>query len=278
MIVTADPLGDFNATSQILRYSALAREVTVPRIPSVSSTILAGIPGSRSASGRTSPPGANGGVDEGVVEMAFSELARLNEEVQLLGLRLDEEEKRRREAEEGWARAEMRAEEVELEVREEMWKEMETLIEEERNRWKDLHAEEGARGEEHFDKKLDILTKGIQVHEDGDASGEYAERLERDNDELRAKVEKLERELQGRSPTKKKSAVARKPTPMLDASKDVLGDAMSKMNGLSLMSPEPVQEKPVEQKTPAAVRKMRKLTTRQWDLMDEEELQLYERF
>ena len=277
MIVTADPLGDFNATSQILRYSALAREVTVPRIPSVSSTILAGIPGSRSASGRTSPPGANGGVDEGVVEMAFSELARLNDEVELLGLRLDEEEKRRREAEEGWARAETRAEEVELEVREEVWKEMETRIEEERNRWKDLHAEEGVRGEEHFDKKLDILTKGIQVHEDGDASGEYTERLERENDELRAKMEKLERELQGRSPTKKKSG-ARKATPMLDASKDVLGDAMSKMNGLSLMSPEPVQGKPVEQKTPAGVRKMRKLTTRQWDLMDEDELQSYERF
>lgn len=40
MIVTADPLGDFNATSQILRYSALAREITVPRIPSITQTIL----------------------------------------------------------------------------------------------------------------------------------------------------------------------------------------------------------------------------------------------
>ncbi|KAL2022631.1 hypothetical protein VTK56DRAFT_4975 [Thermocarpiscus australiensis] len=40
MIVTADPHGDFNATSQILRYSALAREVTVPRIPSITQTIL----------------------------------------------------------------------------------------------------------------------------------------------------------------------------------------------------------------------------------------------
>ncbi|CAK7266685.1 hypothetical protein SEPCBS119000_002155 [Sporothrix epigloea] len=40
MIVTADPHGDFNATSQILRYSALAREITVPRIPSVTQTIL----------------------------------------------------------------------------------------------------------------------------------------------------------------------------------------------------------------------------------------------
>lgn len=41
MIVTADPHGDFNATSQILRYSALAREVTVPRVPSITQTILA---------------------------------------------------------------------------------------------------------------------------------------------------------------------------------------------------------------------------------------------
>ena len=44
MIVTADPVGDFNATSQILRYSALAREVTVPRIPSITQTILTNPP------------------------------------------------------------------------------------------------------------------------------------------------------------------------------------------------------------------------------------------
>ena len=49
MIVTADARGDFNATSQILRYSALAREVTVPRIPSVSSVIQNG------GGGRASP-------------------------------------------------------------------------------------------------------------------------------------------------------------------------------------------------------------------------------
>ncbi|KAK4163157.1 P-loop containing nucleoside triphosphate hydrolase protein [Cladorrhinum sp. PSN259] len=42
MVVTADPLGDYNSTSQILRYSALAREVTVPRIPSISQTIQSG--------------------------------------------------------------------------------------------------------------------------------------------------------------------------------------------------------------------------------------------
>jgi len=60
MVVTADPKGDFNATSQILRYSALAREVTVPRVPSLTDTILSTIPQKRpgtASSSRTAPSG-----------------------------------------------------------------------------------------------------------------------------------------------------------------------------------------------------------------------------
>lgn len=145
MIVTADPLGDFNATSQILRYSALAREVTVPRIPSVSSTILAGsiaCSGTHKADacGRTSPTATH--TDEAVVEMAFSEIARLGEEVEILGVKLGEEEGRRREAEEGWQRAEDRAEDIEREVREECWEEMERRMGEERRRWLGAWGEE----------------------------------------------------------------------------------------------------------------------------------------
>lgn len=275
MIVTADPLGDFNATSQILRYSALAREVTVPRIPSVSSTILAGIPSSRAASGRTSPPGNGSSVDEGVVELAFSELARLNEEVELLSLRLMEEETRRRDAEEGWARAETKAEEVELEVREEVWGEMEARIEQERVQWKDLCAEEGAKGEVHFDRKLEILAKGIHVHEDQDAGAEYVEGLERENEGLKAKVEALERELQGRSPSKKQKTKI--PVSNLNSDRDVLGEATFSLNGLSLAGgPEASSEENLKPVTPASGKKIRKLTARKWDLMDEEELEAYE--
>ena len=177
MIVTADPLGDFNATSQILRYSALAREVTVPRIPSVSSTILSGTPG-RAPSGQTSPTFTH--TDEAVVEMAFSEIARLSEEVEILNVRLVEEEGRRREAEENWQNAEDKAEVVEMEVREECWTEMEKRLEEQRRRWmgawgaevsflraieNDVHADRGGkadRNDEHLDRKMEILSKGIQ--------------------------------------------------------------------------------------------------------------------
>lgn len=139
MIVTADPLNEFNATSQILRYSALAREVTVPRIPSVTSTILSTTAG-RTPSGQTSPPAMH--ADEAVVEMAFSEIARLNEEVEILNVKLTEQEERRKEAEENWQKAEEKAELIEMEVREECWSEMERRTEEERRRWMGAWGEE----------------------------------------------------------------------------------------------------------------------------------------
>ena len=141
MIVTADPLGDFNATSQILRYSALAREVTVPRIPSVTSTIFSGttaVTKSHMTSGRTSP---NGPI-AAELEAAHLEVAQLGEEVEILCVRLAEEEGRRREAEENWQRAEEKAEEVESKVREECWEEMEARMEDERRRWKSAWGEE----------------------------------------------------------------------------------------------------------------------------------------
>lgn len=141
MIVTADPMGDFNATSQILRYSALAREVTVPRIPSVTSTIFSGttaVGKSQMTSGRTSPNSPSS--EE--LEVAHAEIARLEEDVEILSVRLVEEEGRRREAEENWQKAEERAEEIESKVREECWEEMETRMEEERRRWKSAWGEE----------------------------------------------------------------------------------------------------------------------------------------
>lgn len=139
MIVTADPLNEFNATSQILRYSALAREVTVPRIASVSSTILSNTTG-RTPSGQTLPPTVH--TDEAVVEMAFSEIARLNEEVEILNVKLTEQEERRKEAEENWQKAEQKAEQIEMEVREECWSETERRGEEERRRWMGAWGEE----------------------------------------------------------------------------------------------------------------------------------------
>lgn len=74
--------------------------------------------------------------------MAFSEIARLNEEVEILNVRLAEEEGRRKEAEENWQRAEEKAEAIEMEIREECWSEMERRLDEEKRRWMGAWGEE----------------------------------------------------------------------------------------------------------------------------------------
>ena len=165
MIVTADPIGDFNATSQILRYSALAREVTVPRIPSVTDIVFHGAPNPHAkiyatSSGRTSPNdmaialGAE--LDESV-----KEIARLGDEVEVVTMQLAEEKARRREAEEGWKRAEERCETLELDVRNECVEEMERRVDDERRRWMNAMDEEKERGDEHLDRKIEVLVNGI---------------------------------------------------------------------------------------------------------------------
>ncbi|KAK5001182.1 hypothetical protein LTR66_000059 [Elasticomyces elasticus] len=205
MVVAADPVGDFNATSQILRYSALAREVTVPRIPSVTSTILAGVPAGKGQggyfSGRITPSAA-----QEELEHALTEMAKLREELDISQLRLREEMQRRRDTEASWKVAEERVAEVEQEVREEVWQEMEERLVQEQARWRQARNEELDRNDEHLDRKLDILSRGVdvEVYEDPEPTNdERVSELEDENETLRARVQLLEREQGLRSPSKK---------------------------------------------------------------------------
>ncbi|EXJ87960.1 hypothetical protein A1O1_04887 [Capronia coronata CBS 617.96] len=206
MIVTADPAGDFNATSQILRYSALAREVTVPRVPSVTSAILGGVTkGKPGQNGRHTPHDMhNNYFSAQELEQATNEAVRLAEECNLLSVRLAEEEIKRTEAELQLQAAEERLGVMEQEVREECWSEMEERMEEEKERWRLAWEQEKVRGEEFIDGKLEILEKTtkISIHEDI-SSETRVDELERENETLRAKLRALEQEMQTRSPTKK---------------------------------------------------------------------------
>ena len=138
MIVTADPLGDFNATSQILRYSALAREITVPRIPSVTSTILASSVGSNyfSPRGRMSPTDT----ERETMEIAALEIARMSEEIDGLRSELAAEQERRFQVEahlESFqASMEDRLMEKESEVREECYIQLSSELEKQMRQWK----------------------------------------------------------------------------------------------------------------------------------------------
>ena len=297
MIVTADPRGDFNATSQILRYSALAREVTVPRIPSVTSTILNGTTNNKQTTGGRSSPHAFSAEE---LEQAANEIARLSEECDQMAMRLAEEEIRRTECDLKLQAAEERATLVEQEIREECWAQMEAKMEEEKQRWRIAWEEEREKSERYLDGKIEILEKGatFMVHEDASRDGfARVEEVERDNEQLRARIEALERELHQRSPSKK-SKLKQPPVlqensnpnpttnPFLASLRGSLGDGSlvtSDLGKLSLKGVSPrkaslrgasiqAQEDATSPrevsmpKMPATLKKQRKLTTRKWDL------------
>ncbi|GAQ04202.1 kinesin-like motor protein 9 [Aspergillus lentulus] len=271
MIVTADPLGDYNATSQILRYSALAREVTVPRVPSVTESILSSTLGSckGAASGRNSP---NLALSE-ELEKAAAEIARLTSENETLAVRLAEEEIMRVDLEMRLKSSEEKCLLIEQEVREECWADMDERMEEERKRWQTAFDEQIGRNDEHLDKKIELLSRGFQVYEDpGSATDQRVEELELENDQLRSRIAALERELMGRSPTKKpKSKNALEPSHgsnHLGRESDI-ESALRRMDQLKLADS---MFSPAASGCSSPGKKHRKMATRKWDLAPEEDI------
>nr|AKC54417.1 kinesin motor domain-containing protein [Cordyceps fumosorosea] len=231
MIVTADPAGDFNATSQILRYSALAREVTVPRIPSITATILANAPASTSGPRSVSPTqhhfqrpfvpaGGNSSyrnytpVDErATMEIAALEIARLSDEIDQLRAETDAHMEARFTAEAHLLSMEDRLIDLEAAIRDECAAEFEQTLMLELARFKTSLALEQERSEEHWDRKVDLLERGLDssARDDGSGGGdEYnkenvlVEDLSQEVERLRRENAVLKRELAGRSPTKRK--------------------------------------------------------------------------
>ena len=226
MIVTADPAGDFNATSQILRYSALAREVTVPRIPSITATILAQPPPTGNPRPVSPvqhhprpfvPPGSSGGyrnhtppmnVDErATMEIAALEIARLSDEIDQLRNECDEQTEARMTAEAHLLSMEDRLLDLEAAIRDECATEYEQRLMVELTRLKNSIAIEQERNEEHWDRKIDLLERGLDNPMDEnefDKENVLIEDLSQEVERLRRENAVLKRELAGRSPTKRK--------------------------------------------------------------------------
>lgn len=236
MIVTADPTGDFNATSQILRYSALAREVTVPRIPSITATILANGPaavlphatgaggGGRSISpvqyhnprpfvpaGGTYRNPSNNIDERATMEIAALEIARLSDEIDQLRAEADAHMEARFTAEAHLLSMEDRLLDLEAAIRDECAAEFEETLALELARFKASLALEQERSEEHWDRKVDLLERGLDATttgcddgDDGDKENVLVEDLSQEVERLRRENAVLKRELAGRSPTKRK--------------------------------------------------------------------------
>ncbi|GAP90444.1 putative related to rabkinesin-6 [Rosellinia necatrix] len=294
MIVTADPFGDFNATSQILRYSALAREVTVPRIPSITSTILASSGGAsqfqqqqrpESRTGSTSPvspvthhrapyhPANNissrtfspaTDTERGTMENAALEIARMADMIDQLSAELARESEARMAAEAHLMSMEDRATDLEQEIREECYGDFEQRLAMEMNRWKASLSLEQERGEEHWDRKVEVLARSVGVVvtspsddddeddyvEDEDKENVLIENLEQENERLRREVAILKRELSSRTPSKRAPLQERGDIP--SAAKGDMASLGSKMEQLRVSSGSPTK-------------KVRKLPPKRWE-------------
>ncbi|KAJ4294721.1 hypothetical protein N0V88_004955 [Collariella sp. IMI 366227] len=222
MIVTADPHGDFNATSQILRYSALAREVTVPRVPSLPQPILTATSTSFLDSSALSSP-----TDVVTYPTLLSsptitrttspthkitttkephhnyptkstgalEIAHLTSEVEYLQDALNQERAARQNAESHLLTVEDRMIELEQAVREDCTAEFEARLAAEMARWRETMQREMERGEEHWGGRLRFLSEyGENV---------LVESVVEENDRLRRENEMLRREVAAMSPTKR---------------------------------------------------------------------------
>lgn len=256
MVVTADPHGDFNATSQILRYSALAREVTVPRIPSITETILQANAAHAYPAGQTwgrnsnqtqpcsspissptqqaqrspfFPPGplspkvhrtltphsVTPSEDRVTMENAALEIARLAEETNHLRESLAREQEARVSAEAHLLTMEDKMLELEQVVREDCAAEFDQRLAVELSRWKAAMQMAIERGEEHWDRKLEVFERSLEaqitVNEASDDDDDcivnkenvLVENLEQENARLRREVTILKRELAGRTPSKR---------------------------------------------------------------------------
>jgi hypothetical protein len=215
MIVTADASGDFNATSQILRYSALAREVCVPRIPSVTSQIFqSGLPYTSSSSRPGTREGATSQQTSALLEELEDkdrEISKLADELEVMSMQFEEERARREAAESSWAASQMRLVTLEEELRAEMYEHMVRQVDQERRRWQVAMDEQEERNDERVDAKIDILTRGVvDVYEDEDArippppsSSGLEHRLvqvEAENRRLLERIDAMERERLMRTP------------------------------------------------------------------------------
>ncbi|KAL7944194.1 kinesin [Trichoderma barbatum] len=284
MIVTADPLGDFNATSQILRYSALAREVTVPRAPSFTVNMLAPSPthsthharpfgnvGFGSQRSHFSP--VNAGDDRVTMEIAALEIARMSDEIEQLRDEIEVQSEARIAAEAHLLSTEDRMIDMEAAVREECAIEFEQRLAVELARFKASMQIEKERHEEHWDRKVDILERGLDTgfEEDFDKENVLVENLTQEVERLRRENMILKRELANRSPSKRKPLEEREDFAMPSGS----GTSSPRHDGVSSISRKFERIKISSDSArsngsgPSSPKKVRRLVARRWDDPDD---------
>jgi hypothetical protein len=140
------------------------------------------------------------------MEIAALEIARMSEEIEQLRQEIEVQSEARIIAEAHLLSTEDRMIDMEAAVREECALEFEQRLAMELARFKASMQIEKERHEEHWDRKVDILERGLDTgfEEDFDKENVLVENLTQEVERLRRENMILKRELSNRSPSKRK--------------------------------------------------------------------------
>lgn len=142
------------------------------------------------------------------MEIAALEIARLSDEIDQLRLECEHQAEARMTAEAHLLSMEDRMFDLESTIRDECATEFEQRLAAELARFRANMAAEVERTEEHWDRKIDVLERGLVPNDDeylyGDKENVLVENLEEEVDRLRRDNNVLRRELVGRSPSKRR--------------------------------------------------------------------------
>ena len=163
-------------------------------------------PGSSGSYRNHTPPGLNPD-ERATMEIAALEIARLSDEIDQLRLEADHQTEARMTAEAHLLSLEDRMLDLESLIREECAAEFEEQLALELARFKASLASEQERSEEHWDRKVDVLERGLDsmdVDSGLDKENVLIENLEEEVERLRRENIILKREMAGRSPSRRK--------------------------------------------------------------------------
>lgn len=138
------------------------------------------------------------------MELAALEIARLSDDIDHLREEVEHQTEARMTAEAHLLSMEDRMLELEEAIRDECATEFEQRLNLELARFKASLALEQERNEEHWDKKVDVLERGLEMDEDDEKENVLVENLEEEVERLRRENGILRRELTGRSPSKRR--------------------------------------------------------------------------
>jgi hypothetical protein len=216
------------------------------------------------------------------MENAALEIARMADVIDKLNTEIAKETEARFTAEAHLMSMEDRAIEIEQEIREECYTDFEQRLALEMARWKATLSLEQEHGEEHWDRKVEVLARSVGVvltspsededfeDENEDKENVLIENLEQENERLRREVAVLKRELGSRTPSKRAPLQERGDVLAVKSDMTGLGSKMEELRVSSSGSPngESRTRNTSVSSLGSPTKKVRKLNTKRWESVE----------